>query len=141
MNGELERLVKTAVAEKTKQFRKSLQSNNVSRECEAAIFSSLDSYEDNVSSTFTLFRTPFLIERYMEKNFNLVLPTRIKLGAGEFQYVPVGKVLKKIVEDPTFKKYQTSPHVNKIPDLLRDVSDGLHFQSHPFFLENPEALK
>lgn len=139
MNGEIESLTKIAVAEKTKQFRIALHSNNVSPECQASILSDVSSSDDHVSATFQLFRTPFLIEKYMVKNFHLVLPTRHELGSGDFQYVSVVKLLKKIVTDKSFQKIRTVKRTSE--DILEDVEDGFHFKNHEFFKTNPDALR
>jgi hypothetical protein len=139
MNREIETLTQIAIAEKAKQFRKAMESNGVSSECQDAICSQVNNFEDHVGATFELFRTPFLIKRYLEENFHLVLPRKVKLGRGEFQYVPVIKVLKKIVADQSFQKLRNSRVERR--DLLADIQDGRHFQSLTFFKENPEALR
>ncbi len=142
MNAELEALTKIAVAEKTKQFRKALDSHNISSESQKSIFATLNTYEDPISATFETFRSPFRIERYMEDNFNLVLPTRIQLGAGDFQYVPIIKLLKKITADKNFiKGRQSANAATRSNDILQDIHDGRHFKNSSFFQANPEALR
>jgi hypothetical protein len=133
--------VKIAVNERNKQFSKALKANNVSNECHDGIFTTIDSYGDNISSTFDLFRTPFRIKRYMEDNFSLVLPSKIRLGKGEFQYVPLVKLLKKIVADKTFQKHRRYRTRNLRDNILEDIEDGQHFKNNGFFLKNPDAMK
>jgi len=139
MNEEIKKLTQVAVAEKTEQFKKAMTSNNVTRECQASIILQVNSFQDHMADTFDLFRTPFLIEKYMEKNFHLVLPSRVILGSGDFQYVSVVKLLKKIVDDKSFQEVRRSKKRNE--GILEDLEDGLHFKNHAFFKNNPEALR
>jgi hypothetical protein len=139
LNREIETLTQIAVSEKTKQFRKAMDFYGISSECQANILSQVNEYEDHVQATFQLFRSPFLIKRYLEEHFHLVLPKKLKLGDGEFQYVPIIKVLQKIAADKNFQQLRNSKKTRN--DLLEDVQDGLHFKNLAFFKENPDALK
>jgi len=106
----------------------------------ASIFSQVNSSQDHVRETFDLFRTPFRIEKYMEKNFHLVLPQRVPLGSGDFQYVSVVNLLKEVVADKSFQKVRQRRKTSE-EDVLEDVEDGLFFKNHEFFLKNPNALR
>jgi hypothetical protein len=97
-------------------------------------------YEDSVNDTFEKFKTPWRIKRYMEENFSLVMPKKLPLGKGSFQYVPVVSLLQKITADKNFKKLREDTK-KKREDLLEDVEDGHLFQSSYFFKANPEALR
>jgi hypothetical protein len=140
MNQQLQALTKIAIGEKMAHFKASLAACNVSSDCQDQILSTLASYEDTVSETFELFKTPWRIKRYMEKNFSLVLPEEIALGEGSFQYIPIVKLLKKLTADKTFKKYRETKKKQR-EDFLEDVEDGLLFKNSSFFRDNPAALK
>jgi hypothetical protein len=140
MNKQLQALTKMAVGEKMAQVKAALAACNISDSCQDRILSTIAASEDTVSDTFELFKTPWRIKRYMEENFNLVLPEEISLGEGSFQYIPIVKLLKKVTADKTFQKLRRTS-TERSEDLLEDVEDGRLFKRQTFFVDNPEALK
>jgi hypothetical protein len=144
INTEISHIVDSALVSKVDQFRKALNAHSVSEEIKDSIFSTMNSSDDPISTTFQLFKTSKLTESYLRDNFSYVPPTTIKLGSGTFQYVSVVETLKKIREDKTFRtmrKKRNSHHGDGDGFLLQDIEDGLHFKDNKFFLKYPNAMR
>jgi hypothetical protein len=140
MNQQLQSLTKIAVGDKVAHFKAALSACDISSSCQDQIFSTMATYEDSVSATFDLFKTPWRIKRYMEENFSLVQPKELAIGQGSFQYIPIVSLLKKITGDKKFKKFREAGK-ERSDDLLEDVEHGLLYKSKSFFKDNPEALR
>lgn len=101
--------------------------------------------ENLMKKTFDFFSNSKRIEKYFEANFDYVKPRTVSLGKGTFQYVPIRKVLKKIVADKTFQRHRTVPRTvscdDDDDDLLEDLADGEVFKTNKFFIANRDALK
>jgi hypothetical protein len=147
INTEIKSLVSIALSNKMEHFRGSLSDKGISESTARDILQSVSECEDIVLKSFDLFKTVKRIEKYMTDSEHYVAPQRLPLGPGEFQYVSVIKTLKKITNDPSFKKHRKLPEnrsAEKEENLdfcLGDIDDGQRVRKIGFFQENPDALR
>lgn len=126
-------------------FKMAMREKEIPEVTASAILDSAAIGDHHMRDTFELFANPKRIEKYFEKHFDYVKPQTVTLGKGNFQYVPVRKLLKKIVADKTFQKHRKvlgpcCPEVDE-PGVLQDLEDGLLFQTSQIFAANRDALR
>jgi hypothetical protein len=147
MNGEIKSLVTIALANKMEQFKGAMKDSGIDESTASNILQSVTACEDLVTSTFDLFKSAKCIEKYMTTSKNYVAPIRLPLGDGNFHYVPVIDILKRVTADPTFKKvrvlpkYRSKEEDESLQFCLSDVDDGQRLRSIQFFQSNPDALR
>lgn len=139
-------LVEHASKSKTEQFKMAMMDEGIPDITVATVMSSVSGGEELIRETFDLFSSSKRIEKYFEENFDYVKPKTVSLGNGTFQYVPVRKLLQKIVADKTFQKHRKTLQETIDDDdgedrLLQDVEDGLLYQNNNFFKTNRDALR
>jgi hypothetical protein len=147
INTEIKSLVSIAMSNKTEHFKRSLSDKGINDSTASDILQSVSACEDIVLKTFDLFKTVKRIEKFMTDSEHYVAPQRMPLGTGEFQYVSVIKTLKKITNDPSFKKLRKRPEnrsrekEENLDFCLADIDDGQRVREIGFFRENPDALR
>jgi len=147
INAEFSALVEIALKTKLKQFHGALAENGLEDSVIESVLSHLKSCDEYVGSTFSLFSSAKLIEKYLQENFDYIPPTKITLGSGSFQFIPPSKILKKILSDQTYQKMQKKKNTQSAEEsdtdsfLIEDISDGLLFKNNTYHISNPDALR
>ncbi|XP_065893395.1 uncharacterized protein [Dysidea avara] len=110
------------------------------------------------SRLFRGFQTPAQQLTYFRDNFNLVRPTKIKMGTRRIHrghgrkrrlkevtdtlvYVPLLKTLQMLLKDEGIYTEVQKGHTSTTPERLTDFCDGAHYFTHPLFNEHPTALQ
>ena len=80
---------------------------------------------------------------FIKESFDYIQPETVLLDkqSGEsYQYIPIVKSLKVLMEDETFLKQKVDDPYYPESGVCKDVRDGEFFKSNKFFQENPEAV-
>ena len=84
--------------------------------------------------------------RFITKVFPCVEPETVVLSPSNssvkdtYQYVPLRKSLKHLLEDEAFLKQKLNDPYHHDSNLIQDVRDGECYRENQFFLNNPEAV-
>lgn len=144
INNEVMALMELSSKSIVDHFKMAMREKEIPETTANAVILSASAGESRIQETFQLFSNPNRIEKYFEKNFDYVKPHTVSLGKGSFQYIPVRKLLKKIVEDKTFCKHRKVLPPPSNPDddsVLQDLEDGLLFKTSQSFISNRDALR
>ena len=106
--------------------------------------------KDEIISAHHKLDSPWKREKFIINNFDVVLPEEIILNEegiknGEkkesFQYVPLVKSMKVLLQDPTYLKVMEEVKNSDVskPGVLEDIKDGRNYQSIKYFQDNPQA--
>lgn len=93
-------------------------------------------------------RSPYMLKEHCKSKLSLVEPVqqilRSEMGQeiGTYSYVPIKDVLTNYfsIEDMD-EDIEVTKHLERDPNYLSDYTDGTHFKTHPFFKDNPDALR
>ena len=80
---------------------------------------------------------------YIKETFDYCQPETVLLdkeSGDSYQYIPITKSLKILVEDETFIKQKLADVYFQENDVYKDVRDGEYFKANNFFRKNPEAV-
>jgi hypothetical protein len=143
INSEIASLLDLSTKTTRECVNAALQNIGVGIEAQQSVLKELDSCRDKILETFKKFRHSKQIEKYLTSNFNVILPEKKILGKGTFQYVPIAKVLTKIVADKSFQNclQRSRAESNTNKNVLEDLHDGILFRESSYFRENPEAIR
>ena len=141
-------LLKKSQEMKIKKLSKLLNDENVAQNIISKVQNLCEN--DEIISAHHKLDSSWKRERFMLNNFDVVLPEEIilnKKGISEgekkesFQYVPLEKSMKVLLQDPTYLKVMEDVRNRDVskPGVLEDIKDGNNYQNTKYFQDNPQA--
>lgn len=93
-------------------------------------------------------RLPYMLKEHCKSKLHLVEPVhqilRSETGQkiGTYSYVPIRDALSNYCSHEDIDEdIEVPEHLSSNPDCFSDYTDGTHFKNHPFFRDNPDALR
>ena len=83
---------------------------------------------------------------FIKETFEYVKPETVDLPSTDknvkesYQYIPIIKSLKVLLEDETYIKQKLADDYFQEDSVYKDVRDGENFKANQFFTRNPEAV-
>lgn len=92
--------------------------------------------------------SPYMLKEHCKSKLHLFEPVHQILRSetdqkiGTYSYVPIRDVLSNYCSHEDIDEdIEVTEHLNSNPDCLSDYTHGTHFKNHPFFRDNPDALR
>ena len=141
-------LLKKSQEMKMKKISKMLSDENLAQNIISKVQNICEN--DEIISAHHKLDSSWKREKFMLNNFDVVLPEEIILNEegikeGEkkesFQYVPLEKSMKVLLQDPTYLKVMEDVRNKDVskPGVLEDIKDGRNYQNIKYFQDNPQA--